>query len=45
MQYNPLITLKYSPKYEDIVPYLSELLEEAGPILTLNPPQLLSKSR
>jgi hypothetical protein len=34
IRYNPLITLRYGPDYEDLVPYLNALLEDPANILT-----------
>src|SRR5271156_3467792 len=33
LSYNPLITLKYGPNYEDLVPYLNKLLDDPAPTL------------
>ncbi|OQV00177.1 NB-ARC domain-containing protein [Cladophialophora immunda] len=35
-RYNPLITLRYGPEYEDLVPYLNALLEDPASALTTN---------
>lgn len=33
LRYSPLITLRYGPSYEDLVPFLNELLDDpAGPV-------------